>query len=79
MFVTIMIFAVSAAPLATFFTVAFNAAEWSFGKITASTPAASAVLIHAPRLCGSITLSSTSIIEDSPGNWEHRSVNVISC
>ena len=48
---------VSAAPLATFRTVAFNPTALSLGAITACTPMASATRKHAPRLCGSSTPS----------------------
>ena len=44
---------VSAAPAATLRTVAFIPAARSFGTTTASAPQASAVLMQAPRLCGS--------------------------
>ena len=51
---------VSAAPLATLATVAFKPTAWSFGAITACAPAPSAARRQAPRLCGSVTPSSTS-------------------
>src|SRR3990172_355016 len=51
---------VSAAPLATFDTVAPMPAARSLGAITACAPAASATRRQAPRLCGSVTPSSTS-------------------
>ena len=51
---------VSAAPLATLATVALMPTAWSFGAITACAPAPSATRRQAPRLCGSVTPSSTS-------------------
>ena len=51
---------VSAAPLATLATVALTPTAWSFGAITACAPAPSATRRQAPRLCGSVTPSSTS-------------------
>lgn len=50
----------SAAPLATFAAVALRPADRSRGAMTACAPAASATRRHAPRLCGSVTPSSTS-------------------
>src|SRR3990172_6765448 len=49
----------SAAPAATLVTVGERPALRSFGTITAWAPAASATRRHAPRLCGSVTPSST--------------------
>ncbi|CSB91071.1 Uncharacterised protein [Vibrio cholerae] len=51
---------VSAAPHATLLTVAVSGADLSFGTMTAATPAASALRRQAPRLCGSVTPSSTN-------------------
>ncbi|MCY1173873.1 hypothetical protein D9M73_140520 [compost metagenome] len=50
----------SAAPQAIFRTTGVRVADLSFGTITASAPAASAERRQAPRLCGSVTPSSTS-------------------
>ena len=47
----------SAAPTATFLTVAVKRAALSFGTIMACTPAASAFRKQAPKLCGSVTPS----------------------
>src|SRR3990167_5490925 len=52
---------VSAAPLATLATVALMPEAWSLGAMTACTPAPSATRKQAPRLCGSVTPSSTRI------------------
>ena len=52
---------VSAAPLDTLATVALMPTAWSLGAITACAPAPSAQRKHAPRLCGSVTPSSTKI------------------
>ncbi|MNJ52180.1 hypothetical protein D3C77_475030 [compost metagenome] len=51
----------SAAPQATLRTAGVRVADLSFGTITARAPAASAVRRQAPRLCGSVTPSSTRI------------------
>ena len=51
---------VSAAPLATFGHGGIDAHGMVFGAITACAPAPSATRRHAPRLCGSVTPSSTS-------------------
>src|SRR6218665_3666 len=51
---------VSAAPLATLATVALMPTAWSLGAITACAPAPSATRRQAPRVCGSVTPSSTS-------------------
>ena len=59
-FVTMKYGTVSAAPLATLATVALMPTAWSFGAITACAPAPSATRRQAPRLCGSVTPSSTS-------------------
>jgi hypothetical protein len=59
--VTIKYGTVSAAPLATLATVALIPAAWSLGAITAWAPAPSATRRQAPRLCGSVTPSSTKI------------------
>ena len=58
--VTAMTGTVSAAPLAAFATVALRPTARSFGTITACAPNASALRRQAPRLCGSVTPSSTS-------------------
>ena len=58
--VTIKYGTVSAAPLATLATVALRPTAWSFGATTACAPAPSATRRQAPRLCGSVTPSSTS-------------------
>ncbi len=52
---------VSAAPLATLATVALTPTAWSLGAMTAWAPAPSATRRQAPRLCGSVTPSSTRI------------------
>ena len=59
-FVTRISGTVSAAPQATFLAVEVSCADLSFGTMTASTPAASAVRKQAPRLCGSVTPSKMS-------------------
>src|SRR6218665_1485058 len=51
---------VSAAPLATLATVALMPTAWSLGAITACAPAPSATRRQAPRVCGSVTPSSTN-------------------
>ena len=60
MFVTVINGTVSAAPLAALATVALSPAARSFGTMTACAPNASALRRQAPRLCGSVTPSSTS-------------------
>ncbi len=58
--VTVTTGTVSAAPLAALATVALTATARSLGMTTACAPKASALRRQAPRLCGSVTPSSTS-------------------
>ena len=69
---------VSAAPLATLATVALMPAAWSLGAITAWAPAPSATRRQAPRLCGSVTPSSTSS-SGGPSTASSRSSSECAC
>jgi hypothetical protein len=73
--VTVTTGTVSAAPLAAFATVALTPTARSFGTITACAPNASALRRQAPRLCGSVTPSSTSSSASS-GNPSSTSSSV---
>ena len=69
--VTVMTGTVSAAPLAAFATVALTPTARSLGTMTACAPNASALRRHAPRLCGSVTPSSTSSSAGSDERLDH--------
>src|SRR5690554_5899807 len=68
---------VSAAPQATLRTVGDRLADLSRGMITACAPAASALRRQAPRLCGSVTPSSTSS-KGTPSNLSSRCPSISS-
>ncbi len=69
--VTVTSGTVSAAPLAALATVALSPTARSFGTMSACAPNASALRRQAPRLCGSVTPSSTSSSAGSVERFEH--------